>query len=224
MNTSTAYSGLCVHLMVEMENEFDHGGRTFGQCHLSLEVFPFFFLQSLLMLVCISFLVLLWSIAIHSFITAFYLPSGLSRKSIWQTIFAQHSDNSCMLMPCSKWRWLSWDCWQQNCLTYCQGVCSPHLPHNTRQHPSDLRQYLSIHWPPPLYLLHPPAIPIVGITDMKGLTDATATSSRVQIPTPLSLKESMIFQVHCCIIPMPIPPTTLMSSSPSSIHAHCCGP
>ena len=58
-------------------------------------------------------------------------------------------------MSCSKWKWLYWDCQQQNCLTYCWWVCNLHLLLNTRQHPSNLRQYLSIHWPLPPYLLHP---------------------------------------------------------------------
>ena len=41
-----------------------------------------------------------------------------------------------------------WDCQQQNCLTYFQWVCSPHLLLNTRQH-------LSTHWTLSPYLLHP---------------------------------------------------------------------
>ena len=93
-------------------------------------------------------------------------------------------------------------------------VCSPHLLLNTRQHPSNLRQYLSIHQPLPPYLLHP-TIPIAGVMDTKWPPDATATLNGVQAPTSPS-QEELTTSKHWCIVPMPIPPTTLRSSSPSS--------
>ena len=59
-----------------------------------------------------------------------------------------------------------------------------------------------------------PTVPIVGVTDTKEPAEATATSSGVQVTTPLSQKESTPSKCWC-IFPMLIPATTQRSHSPS---------
>ena len=57
---------------------------------LITDVLHFFFLLLILMPFCISLLVLLWSTAIHLFITTSYLPSG-SPENLSGKPYSQHS-------------------------------------------------------------------------------------------------------------------------------------
>ena len=86
-----------------------------------------------------------------------------------------------------------------------QHQVTPHQPQTLPFHP------LASTFISPL----PPTISIAGVTDTKEPTDDIATSSGLQAPTSPAQKEPMTSKCWC-IIPMPIPPTTLMSSSSSS--------
>ena len=69
----------------------------------------------------------------------------------------------------------------------------------------------------------PPTVPIVGVTNTEEPAEATATSSGVQVTTPLLQKESTLSkQWH--IFPMPIPATTQRSHSPSGTLSSSASP
>ena len=75
LQTHQQHAADYVHLMVEAGISLPMGEDQ--SVPLITEVLPFFFLLLLLMPFCISLLVLLYSTAIHSFITTSSLPSGL---------------------------------------------------------------------------------------------------------------------------------------------------
>ena len=63
----------------------------------------------------------------------------------------------------------------------------------------------------------------MGVTNTKEPAEATATSSGVQVTTPLSQKESTPSK-HWHIFPPPIPATTQKSCSPSSTFSSNASP
>ena len=94
------------------------------------------------------------------------------------------------------------------------------------QHQATLLQPQTVHYHPlatTSISSSPPTIPIVGVMDTKGPTDATAISSGVQTPTSPAQKEPMTSKCQCIIL-MPIPPHNFKVQQPLFPSANCCGP